>query len=96
MPATNTRHDEALRKDVDEAVHRALIVEQYGRPLEAILQETTRQPLRELLKEQHRRPNLPDPSTLLRIPGNPDPDAAAHRAALEEAIAPRPHRTAAA
>ncbi|MGW0731889.1 hypothetical protein [Streptomyces sp. NPDC002851] len=96
MPATNTRYDDALRHTIDDALHQALIVEQYGRPLEALLQEKTRHPLPELLKEQRRRPSLPGPSARPLIPGNPDPDAAAHRVALEEAIALRPHRKAAA
>ncbi|MFI6469899.1 hypothetical protein ACIBL5_06490 [Streptomyces sp. NPDC050516] len=81
MPATNTPCDDTL--------HQALIVEQYGRTLDELLQEQTRHPLPELLKEQHRRPRLPP---VHRLPANPDPDAAAHYAALEAAIAPRPRR----
>lgn len=81
MPAGNTGCDDDL--------YEALIAERYGRPMSELLQEQTRRPLPELLKERHRRPA---PTRRPRIPLTPDPAAAAHYAALTEAIAPRPRR----
>ncbi|MGX1668509.1 hypothetical protein [Streptomyces sp. NPDC055400] len=72
----------------DDDLYEALIAERYGRPMSELLQEQTRHPLPELLKERHRRPTPTHPQPI----GMPDPEAAAHRAALEEAIAPRPRR----
>ncbi|MEU5435413.1 hypothetical protein AB0G73_18825 [Streptomyces sp. NPDC020719] len=76
----------------DDALHQALIVEQYGRTLDKLLQETVRRPLPQLLKEQHRRPRLPPAVPPRHHPANPDPDAAAHYAALEAAITRKPRR----
>ncbi|EST26991.1 hypothetical protein [Streptomyces roseochromogenus] len=85
MPATSTRNENAL--------YEALILERYGRTLDELLQEQTRRPLPELLKEQQRRPRVP-PVPVRQQP-KPDSDAAAHYAALLEATAPRPRRSAA-
>lgn len=92
MPATNT-HDDMQLTSHDDALHQALVLERYGRPLHEILWEETRHPLPELLKERHRRPQLPDAPK--RHQPRPDPDAAAHRAALLEADTPRRRRSAA-
>ncbi|MEU3741986.1 hypothetical protein AB0E78_33610 [Streptomyces sp. NPDC032198] len=92
MPATNTYDDMQLTRH-DDALHQALVLERYGRPLHEILWEETRHPLPELLKERHRRPQLPDAPK--RHQPRPDPDAAAHRAALLEADTPRRRRSAA-
>ncbi|UQA93785.1 hypothetical protein [Streptomyces halobius] len=83
MPAGNTGCDDDL--------YEALIAERYGRPMSELLQEQTRRPLPELLKERHRRP-APTPPRRIRMPLAPDPEGAAHYAALEAAIAPRPRR----
>ncbi|MFE3185519.1 hypothetical protein ACFXKR_32275 [Streptomyces violascens] len=92
MPATNNHDDMQLTRH-DDALHQALVLERYGRPLHEILWEETRHPLPELLKERHRRPQLPATAPSRRQP-RPDPDAAAHRAALLEADTPRRRRSA--
>ncbi|WP_367132983.1 MULTISPECIES: hypothetical protein [Streptomyces] len=68
-------------------LHEALIREQYGRPLQDLLQELAPSPLAKLLQEQRRRPQ--PPARRRPIPSIPDPRAAEHRAVLAEAIAPR-------
>ncbi|MFD3667098.1 hypothetical protein [Streptomyces sp. NPDC058672] len=75
----------------DDDLYEALIAERYGRPMSELLQEEARHPLPELLKERHRRP-APTPPRRIGVPLAPDPEAAEHRAILEEAIAPRPRR----
>ncbi|MFF4605190.1 hypothetical protein ACFY12_20960 [Streptomyces sp. NPDC001339] len=93
MSAT-TNHDRTQPMNRDDALYEALVFERYDRPLHEILWEETRHPLPELLKERHRRPELPTPGAPLRHQPQPDPDAAAHRAALLEAITPRRRSTA--
>ncbi|MFE4869440.1 hypothetical protein [Streptomyces sp. NPDC056682] len=93
MPATNN-HDDMQLTSHDDALHQALVLERYGRPLHEILWEETRHPLPELLKERHRRPQLPATTAPSRHQPRPDPDAAAHRAALLEADTPRRRRSA--
>ncbi|MEK2474119.1 hypothetical protein [Streptomyces noursei] len=94
MPASN--HDNnGPRTNHDEALHEALVFERYGRPLHEILWEETRHPLPDLLKERHRRPQLPAAPVQHQHQSQHDPDAAAHRAALLAAIAPRRARSAA-
>ncbi|GGX36311.1 hypothetical protein [Streptomyces noursei] len=93
MPAiTNYTHD-TQHTAHDNDLYEALIMERYGRPLHEILWEETRHPLPELLKERQRRPRLPATTTARHQP-HPDPDAAAHRAVLLEAITPHRRRTA--
>ncbi|MGG2460626.1 hypothetical protein ACO0M4_12545 [Streptomyces sp. RGM 3693] len=91
MPAiTNDAHD-TQHTAHDNDLYEALVIERYGRPLHEILWEETRHPLPELLKERQRRPRLP---AAPRHRPHPDPDAAAHRAALLEAITPHRRRAA--
>lgn len=92
MPAMNN-HDDMQLTSHDDALHQALVLERYGRPLHEILWEETRRPLPELLKERHRSIQLP--AVTSRHQPRPDPDATAHRAALLEADTPRRRRSAA-
>ncbi|MBK3580478.1 hypothetical protein JHN63_43190 [Streptomyces sp. MBT65] len=92
MPALNNHHD-MQHTSHDDALYEALVLERYGRSLQEILWEETKRPLPELLKERHRRPALAATPAVRRQP-RPDPDAAAHLAALLEADVPRRRRAA--
>ncbi|MEV0445520.1 hypothetical protein AB0I84_08875 [Streptomyces spectabilis] len=86
MPATHHAETPAA---ADDAQYQAHIAERYGRPMHEILREETRRPLPDLLKELHRRPGPPAATAPRRHTPQPDPNAAAHRAALLEADTPR-------